>query len=130
MWSLLAEIAIADEWYRVFIVERRVGLAACVSLVYLLCECTCFMRVQLVFRDISLTISTSILLASISLVITAATMDQAAAIMLLPTLLAVCVSGWMNLVLFWNRLEASRKEATVNRFQMRRLAALRALKFE
>lgn len=57
-------------------------------------------------------------------------MDQAAAIMLLPTLLAVSVSGWMNVVIFWNRLEAKRKEAAVNRFQMRRLAALRALKFE
>ncbi len=38
MWSLLVEIALADEWYRVFIVERRVGLAACVCLVYLICE--------------------------------------------------------------------------------------------
>jgi tryptophan-rich sensory protein len=104
MWSLLVEIALADEWYRVFIVERRVGLAACVCLVYLI--------------------------SSVSLVITAATMDNAAAIMLIPTFLAVSVSGWMNLVIFWNRLEARSKEAAVNRFQVRRLAALRALKFE
>ena len=38
MWSLLVEIAIADEWYRVFIVERRVGLAGVVSAVYLIGE--------------------------------------------------------------------------------------------
>jgi hypothetical protein len=57
-------------------------------------------------------------------------MDNAAAIMLIPTFLAVSVSGWMNLVIFWNRLEARSKEAAVNRFQVRRLAALRALKFE
>lgn len=38
MWSLLVEIAIADEWYRVFIVERRVGLAVVVSGVYVMGE--------------------------------------------------------------------------------------------
>lgn len=70
--------------------------------------------------------------ASISLVITAAatSKDYAAAIMLLPTLLAVSVSGWMNGVIFWNRLEAGQKEATISKFQMRHKAALRALKFE
>jgi len=36
MWSLLVEIAIADEWYRIFIVERRVGLAGVVAFVYLI----------------------------------------------------------------------------------------------
>jgi hypothetical protein len=36
MWSLLMEIALADEWYRIFIVERRVGLAGVVSVVYLI----------------------------------------------------------------------------------------------
>ena len=71
-----------------------------------------------------------VITASISLIITAATMDNAAAIMLIPTFLAVIVSGWMNLVLFWNRLEAKSKEAAVNRFQLRRLATLRALKLE
>ena len=69
-------------------------------------------------------------LASISLVITAASMDSAAAIMLLPTLLAVSVSGWMNVVIFWNRLEARQREFTINNFHTRRQAALRALKWE
>lgn len=57
-------------------------------------------------------------------------MDNAAAIMLIPTFLAVIVSGWMNLVLFWNRREARTRETAANRFQMRRRAALRALKLE
>lgn len=50
--------------------------------------------------------------------------------MLIPTLLAVSVSSWMNLVIFWNRLEASQKTATINNFHTRKEAALRALKFE
>ena len=38
MGSLLVEIALADEWYRVFIGERRVGLGVAVSFVYLVGE--------------------------------------------------------------------------------------------
>lgn len=44
MWSLLVEIALADEWYRVFIVERRVGLAGFVSIAYLIGEYKCSHR--------------------------------------------------------------------------------------
>lgn len=69
-------------------------------------------------------------LASISLITTAATMDSAAAIMLLPTFLAVSVSSWLNAVVYWNRLDARQREDTKNKFQVRRQAALRALKFE
>ena len=68
--------------------------------------------------------------ASISLAITAFNIDYVAGIMLIPTLLAVSVSGWMNVVMFWNRLEDRRRQATIDAFHMRRQAAMRALKWE
>lgn len=68
--------------------------------------------------------------ASISLALTAFNIDYVAGIMLIPTLLAVSVSGWMNVVIFWNRLEDRRRQATIDAFHMRRQAAMRALKWE
>lgn len=131
VWSLLTEIALADEWFRVFIGERRVGLAISVSIVYMIGKCWASFhssldrRLVLASHDHSLHYQ-----ASLSLAVTAFNIDYVASIMLIPTLLAVSVSGWMNVVIFWNRLEDRRRQATIDAFNMRRQAAMRALKWE
>jgi hypothetical protein len=68
--------------------------------------------------------------ARISLAVTAFKLDYIAGAMLIPTVLAVSVSGWMNVIIFWNRLENGKREAAIEAFRMRRQAAIRALKFE
>jgi len=66
-----------DEWHRVLMEERRVGLG--------------------VFAIAAGFLATS------SLFVTVALVDRVSAIFMLPWLTAVFASGWMNLFVFWDR---------------------------
>jgi tryptophan-rich sensory protein len=108
MRQFLVQQCLSDEWHRVLLVERRVALAGCIHLFYFA--------------------------ATIFLVIILATMDGLATFLMLPSTLAVVVSGWINLYIFWNRMEdrrrdnnwaptiidtwADRKQATVKAIQL------------
>ncbi len=48
-----------------------------------------------------------------SLVLTIAATDRESSLFLVPHLLAVVVSSWMNLIIFWNRLEDKRRDAAL-----------------
>ena len=73
----LIQLTLCDEWCRVFIREKRIGLGLFVACLY----CT----------------------AMASLVVTCAGMNEKASLLLLPSLLALIVSTWLNIVLYCNR---------------------------
>lgn len=77
MKQYLTQLALCDEWYRVFIKEKRLGLGICVAFAYSL--------------------------AMISLIITSVGMNRTASLLLAPSLLALIISTWLNLVIYCNR---------------------------
>lgn len=103
MKRFLIQTALTDEWHRVFINERRVALGSCIGLFYLISE--------------------------LVLTIAVATVYPTASVVMIPTCLAIVVSVWMNLVIFWNRLEKKRQDAAIQAFEQSREAALRAIKW-
>jgi len=103
MKRCLIQTALTDEWHRVFINERRVALGSCIGLLYFISQ----------------------LVVTISV----ATVFPTAAILMVPVFLAIVVSVWMNLVIFWNRLEKRRQDAAIQAFEQSREAALRAIKW-
>ena len=83
MRQFLIQHALLDEWHRVLIDERRVGLGvASICLGFII---TCFL-----FVTVSLT-------------------DNVSAVLLIPSLLATFASGWMNLFVFWERRRSKAK---------------------
>ncbi|KAL7536383.1 hypothetical protein ACHAXR_007130 [Thalassiosira sp. AJA248-18] len=78
MKQYLVQLALGDEWQRVFLGEKRVGLG-----------------VMVVF---------SYFIALLFMVFTAFTLDGGAAAMLIPSILAAIISGFINMAIFWNRL--------------------------
>lgn len=81
--KFLLQLALCDEWYRVFIREKRVGLGIAVMILY------CF--------------------AMVSLLVSSAMLNGRATLLMVPSLVAIIVSAWMNIVIFWNRQETSRQ---------------------
>jgi tryptophan-rich sensory protein len=77
MKQYLFQLALCDEWCRVFIKEKRLGLGICVACAYSA--------------------------AMVSLIITCVGMNRIASLLLLPSLLALIISTWLNLVLYCNR---------------------------
>ena len=77
MKQYLIQLALCDEWCRVFIKERRLGLGLFVACAY------------------SIAMGT--------LMVTCVGMSNTAALLLLPSLLALIVSTWLNLVIYCNR---------------------------
>lgn len=67
-------------------------------------------------------------LATTSLVITARNVNGISALLLLPSLIAVIISGYMNLIIFWKRLEDRHRKYAIDIFNERKDAALKALK--
>lgn len=65
--------------------------------------------------------------ATVSLLLTIAATDIGSSIFLVPHLLAVVVSSWMNLIIFWNRLEEKRRDAALEALRGHREAAWRAI---
>lgn len=85
MKQYLIQHALSDEWYRVFLGEKRVGLGIFIGFSYI----------------IAITWS----------VVTSARMNGTAALVMIPSLLASMVSGYINIVIFWEnkQLEYKRK---------------------
>jgi tryptophan-rich sensory protein len=78
MRNALVQLALYEEWHRVFLQEKRVALGAVVQVVSFL--------------------------ALLNLVYVITMVDGVAGILLTPALLASLVSGWMNIVLYNERL--------------------------
>lgn len=78
MKQYLIQLALGDEWQRVFMGEKRVGLGMVVVLSYF---------VSLIW-----------------MVCTTFTLDGGAAAMLIPSVLAAIISGLFNIMIYWNRL--------------------------
>lgn len=103
MKRCVVQTALTDEWHRVFINERRVALGSCIGLLYLISQ--------------------------LFLAIGVAKIYPTAAVAIVPTCLAIVVSVWMNVVVFWNRLEKKRQDAAIQAFQQSGEAALRVIKW-
>jgi tryptophan-rich sensory protein len=82
--KFLLQLALCDEWYRVFIREKRVGLGIAVMIFYYF--------------------------AMLSLLVSSAMLNGRATLLMVPSLVAIIVSGWMNIVIFWNRYETRRRK--------------------
>ena len=76
MKQYLVQLALGDEWHRVFLGEKRMGLGTLVVVSYFI----------------------SLLL----MVFTTFTLDGGAAAMLIPSVFAAIISGMMNIMIFWN----------------------------
>jgi len=90
MKQYLVQLALGDEWQRVFLGERRVGLGILVVLSYF---------VSLIW-----------------MVCTTFTLDGGAAAMLIPSVLAAIISGLFNIMIFWNRLGTKEQKKALNAF--------------
>jgi tryptophan-rich sensory protein len=78
MREFLLQHVLYDEWYRILMKEKRVALAAVMHVL-------CF-------------------LSTLYLFYTAMLADGLAPVLIFPALLASMFSGWMNIVLYWERL--------------------------
>jgi len=77
MSQYLIQHTLCDEWQRVFLGEKRIGLGICVAFVYLI--------------------------ALMMTIVTCAQLSSIASFMMLPSLIGIIISGWMNIIIFWNR---------------------------
>jgi len=77
MRSFVVQESMYSEWYRVFVKERRIVLGAGISIIGLM--------------------------SFLWSIYTVANVDRIAAFLLIPTLIARLVSGWMNILLYYNR---------------------------
>lgn len=85
MRLFLIQLALGDEWCRVLLEEKRIGLGIVTVLCYL-CSLLFFLKLSF-------------------------SVNIAKSYWLLPSLVACFVSGWMNIVIFWNRIEGKQKDA-------------------
>jgi tryptophan-rich sensory protein len=85
MRHFLIQLALGDEWCRVLLEEKRIGLGIVTVLCYM---CSLLFFLKLAFS-----------------------VNPARSYWLLPSLIACLVSGWMNIVIFWNRIEGKQKDA-------------------
>ncbi len=89
MSRYLLQLALNDEYCRVFIGEKRIGLGIGVVTAYSA--------------------------AMLSLLIQCAFLNtKATFLFMLPSLMAIIVSGWMNIVIYYNRYQKRRKERNKN----------------
>lgn len=88
MRSFLLQTALGDEWYRVFLEERRVGLGIPVVVAHVL--------------------------ALTAFVVRCAAVDAHVAAFLLPSVVAGVLSAWMNVAVFWNLFEEKKADAALN----------------
>ena len=110
MKQYLIQLALGDEWQRVFLGEKRVGLGILVVLSYFIGKQDYVMEV--IVYHISTTchsltnldICTLTPPALVWMVFTAFTLDGGSAAMLIPSVLAAIISGGINFMVFWNRL--------------------------
>lgn len=88
MSKYLLQLALCDEWYRVFFREKRLGLGIFVAVVYYF--------------------------SMLSFLVSSAMINGRATLWMVPSLVAIIVSAWMNIVLFWNRYETRRGQRKGN----------------
>lgn len=88
MKQYLVQLALGDEWHRVFLGEKRVGLGILVVISYFV--------------------------ALVWMVFTTFTLDGGAAAMLIPSVLAAIISGAINMAIFWNRLGTREQKRALN----------------
>jgi len=88
MKQYLVQLALGDEWHRVFLGEKRVGLGILVLLSYFI--------------------------ALLWMVFTTFTLDGGAAAMLIPSVFAAIISGIMNIMIFWNRLDSKEQRKALH----------------
>lgn len=74
MRHYLFQLSLSDEWYRVFVGEKRLGLGVGVAIAYLF--------------------------AMILFMITSASMNLKATLLMVPSFLALIITAWMNIVIF------------------------------
>jgi hypothetical protein len=101
MQQYLFQVALADEWFRVLLSERRVTLGLITSVIYLG--------------------------STLAMFVTIATTDSGSSIFLVPHLLAVVASSWMNFIIFWNRLDEKKREKALGMLRFHSDAVMRAL---
>ncbi|CAB9509861.1 expressed unknown protein [Seminavis robusta] len=89
MRQFLIMHALLDEWHRVLMDERRVGLGLCIIATGFIAMCFLFVTVALT--------------------------DNVSAVLLVPYLLATFGSGWMNLFCFWERRRNHERDLVVMR---------------
>ena len=169
MRQFLVQLALGDEWRRVFLGEKRVGLGIFVAFFHLIGErcftppstpsppllSLCGMDGRIFssrspaprscspphfLKSFNRTFSWRIPplscnepsryantnAALLTTMITSVAINGMAAMLMLPSLLAVIVSGWMNIVIFWNRLAVRRREAAMKSLEDGKRAALSA----
>jgi len=88
--EFLVQVAAGDEWFRIFFVEKRVGLGLVVAIAYLV--------------------------SLLAVAATSSMMDGAATLFMVPSILAVMVSAGMNLAIYWARMDADRDYIASLRF--------------
>jgi len=74
MMHYLLQQSLCDEWYRVFVGEKRLGLGVGVAITHLF--------------------------AMIFLMITSASMNGKVTLLMVPSFFAMIITGWMNTVIF------------------------------
>ena len=98
----LVQAALGEEWHRVLLTEKRVGLGIVAVSAYFL--------------------------ALANLVFITTKVSGFAASLMIPSLAAVIISGWMNVVIFITRKDLDKKEAAAKALERRKRAALGTFK--
>mmetsp|Transcript_20035 Transcript_20035/g.28508 ORF Transcript_20035/g.28508 Transcript_20035/m.28508 type:complete len:521 (-) Transcript_20035:236-1798(-) len=98
MRLFLIQLALGDEWCRVFLEEKRIGLGIVTVM--------CYMFSLIVFLTSAFSINIE------------------RSYWLLPSVVACFVSGWLNVVIFWNRMEGKKKDAFEAKIRKALLKAL------
>ena len=88
MRAFLIQSGLRDEWLLVFFRERRVGLGINAIALYFI--------------------------ALAAFIVECAKTNLKVTALFLPNVLALVISGWMNIVIFWNRLDEKDKVAILN----------------
>ena len=94
----LFQAALGEEWHRVLLVEKRVGLGIVAVSAYFV--------------------------ALANLVFVTTKISGFAASLMIPSLAAVIISGWMNVVIYITRQDLDKKEAAAKALERRKRAAL------
>ena len=98
----LIQAALGEEWHRVLLIEKRVGLGIVAVSAYFL--------------------------ALANLVFITTNLSGFAASLMVPSLAAVIISGWMNVVIYITRQDLDKKEAAAKALERRKRAALGTFK--
>ena len=98
----LIQAALGEEWHRVLLIEKRVGLGIVAVSAYFL--------------------------ALANLVFVTTKISGFAASLMIPSLAAVIISGWMNIVIYITRQDLDKKEAAAKALERRKRAALGTFK--